>query len=117
MANAIASMLIQCAFDGCSVSISIHDTVIEKRPYHKNCKCALHKQKGNCSHTRSTQRNVVSFPKKTGGGSLAMTVSSNSSIRSHSSSLHVASESSGDRNQRVSELCRENNRGEVKLAR
>ncbi|CAL1414867.1 unnamed protein product [Linum trigynum] len=94
MASAISSILVHCAFDGCLASISIHDTVIEKRPYHKNCKCALHKQKGNCSHIWSTQRNV-SFPKKTIGGSLTMTVSSNNSIHSHPSSAHVASESSG----------------------
>ncbi|PHT42413.1 hypothetical protein CQW23_16438 [Capsicum baccatum] len=35
-------------FDGC---ISGHDTGIQRRPYHKNCTCELHKSKGNCSHS------------------------------------------------------------------
>ncbi|CAI0399516.1 unnamed protein product [Linum tenue] len=57
MANAILNMLAHCAF-GMSSSVSIHDTVIERRPYHKNCECALHKLKCNCSHISYAQTNL-----------------------------------------------------------
>ncbi|CAI0388648.1 unnamed protein product [Linum tenue] len=109
MANAISNMLAHCVA-GMSSSLSIHDTVIERRPYHKNCECALHKLKGNCSHIWSAQTNV-SFSKKRISGSLAMAVSSSSLIHSQSSSVHVES-SSGIKED--SELGREN-RGELSL--
>ncbi|PQP97438.1 hypothetical protein Pyn_10107 [Prunus yedoensis var. nudiflora] len=38
----VAGMMFQCAFEG---SLSMQDTEIERRPYHKNCTCALHKFK------------------------------------------------------------------------
>ncbi|CAI9097468.1 OLC1v1033901C1 [Oldenlandia corymbosa var. corymbosa] len=44
-------------FDGC---ISGQDLGIQRRPYHKNCSCALHKSKGHCSH--SSKYNNVSYP-------------------------------------------------------
>lgn len=34
-----AEMLIRCVFDG---SISMQDFMIQRRPYHRNCGCALH---------------------------------------------------------------------------
>nr|XP_009592949.1 uncharacterized protein LOC104089696 [Nicotiana tomentosiformis] len=44
-------------FDGC---ISDHDTGIQSRPYHRNCGCALHKSRGNCSHSSPYMN--VSYP-------------------------------------------------------
>ncbi|KAG5593985.1 hypothetical protein H5410_035217 [Solanum commersonii] len=62
MATGAAAMMLQCVFDG---SLSMSDMDIERRPYHKNCSCALHKQKGDisqpstCVHSRN-----ISFPKR-----------------------------------------------------
>ncbi|RXH74322.1 hypothetical protein DVH24_029043 [Malus domestica] len=55
---AVAGMMFQCVFEG---SLSMQDTEIERRPYHKNCNCALHSKVGVCSN--ACQRNI-SFPKK-----------------------------------------------------
>ncbi|KAB2618841.1 hypothetical protein D8674_014710 [Pyrus ussuriensis x Pyrus communis] len=54
----ISGMMLQCVFQG---SLSMQDTEIERRPYHKNCGCALHSNAGVCSN--ACQRNF-SFPKK-----------------------------------------------------
>ncbi|CAN6540677.1 unnamed protein product [Malus baccata var. baccata] len=54
----ISGMMFQCVFEG---SLSMQDTEIERRPYHKNCGCALHSNAGVCSN--ACQRNI-SFPKK-----------------------------------------------------
>ncbi|KAH0970222.1 hypothetical protein GBA52_022378 [Prunus armeniaca] len=72
----VAGMMFQCVFEG---SLSMRDTEIERRPYHKNCSCALHKSKeGACSN--ACQRNI-SFPKKQSwsDGSLCMQAASASS--------------------------------------
>ncbi|KAG8367528.1 hypothetical protein BUALT_Bualt16G0081200 [Buddleja alternifolia] len=71
MATGAADFIFRCVFDG---SLSMSDTNIERRPYHKNCKCALHKVKGKCSHTGSQQRNI-SFPKKEFRTSCSLSVS------------------------------------------
>ncbi|KAH0649821.1 hypothetical protein KY284_029733 [Solanum tuberosum] len=60
MATVAAAMMLQCVFDG---SLSMSDMNIERRPYHKNCSCALHKQKGDNQTTCVHSRNV-SFPKR-----------------------------------------------------
>ena len=65
----VAGMMFQCVFEG---SLSMRDTEIERRPYHKNCSCALHRSEGDvCSN--ACQRNI-SFPKKQSwtDGSLCM---------------------------------------------
>ncbi|PIA32975.1 hypothetical protein AQUCO_04200012v1 [Aquilegia coerulea] len=50
--------LFRCVYERC---ISSNDTDIERRPYHRNCKCALHKQRGNCS--KSLYRDhKISYP-------------------------------------------------------
>lgn len=49
--------LLRGVFEGC---ISGGDMGIQRRPYHRNCNCALHKSKGHCSHPpKNTQ---VSYP-------------------------------------------------------
>ncbi|KAJ7957472.1 Zinc finger, SWIM-type [Quillaja saponaria] len=60
MATGAAQMMLQNVFGG---SIPMHDLEIERRPYHKNCSCALHKLKGGCSNAFPLQRNL-SFPNK-----------------------------------------------------
>ncbi|KAJ4709666.1 Zinc finger, SWIM-type [Melia azedarach] len=62
-AGAGEMMLVRCAFEG---SLSMHDVEIERRPYHKNCGCALHNQKGSaavCS-IASAKHNNLSFRSK-----------------------------------------------------
>ncbi|KAK6783738.1 hypothetical protein RDI58_017192 [Solanum bulbocastanum] len=60
MATLAAAMMLQRVFDG---SLSMSDMHIERRPYHKNCSCELHKQKGDNQTTCVHSRNV-SFPKR-----------------------------------------------------
>ncbi|KAJ8753235.1 hypothetical protein K2173_017844 [Erythroxylum novogranatense] len=60
MAFGAVDMMLQCVFDG---SISMHNLGIERRPYHRNCKCELHRSKGTCSNACPKKRNV-SFRKK-----------------------------------------------------
>ncbi|OMO52285.1 hypothetical protein CCACVL1_29279 [Corchorus capsularis] len=43
MANWAAEMTLGCVYEG---SIVMEDSLIERRPYHRNCGCALHKLKG-----------------------------------------------------------------------
>lgn len=44
-------------YDGC---IPGHDMGVENRPYHRNCGCALHKTRSDCSH--SLPKSKVSYP-------------------------------------------------------
>ncbi|XP_031263957.1 uncharacterized protein LOC116122193 [Pistacia vera] len=60
MATIATEMMLRCATD---CSLSLNDFNIERRPYHKNCGCALHKLKGVCSNDCSKQNNI-SFAKK-----------------------------------------------------
>lgn len=39
--------------------ISMSDMDIERRPYHRNCSCAMHKLKGSCSSACSQQKNIL----------------------------------------------------------
>ncbi|KAI4335608.1 hypothetical protein L6164_014241 [Bauhinia variegata] len=55
-----AQLMLQCVFDG---SISMNDWEVERRPYHKNCGCAIHYFKGVCSNACSQPRRI-SFPKR-----------------------------------------------------
>ncbi|TKY73063.1 Cyclophilin peptidyl-prolyl cis-trans isomerase family protein isoform 1 [Spatholobus suberectus] len=60
MAIGASHMMLQCLFGG---TISMNDMEVERRPYHKNCGCALHNLKDICSNVGHKQRHV-SFPKK-----------------------------------------------------
>ncbi|KAJ0089999.1 hypothetical protein Patl1_14825 [Pistacia atlantica] len=44
--------------------LSWRDLEIERRPYHRNCSCALHNLKGVCAYNTCSQRNDISFPYK-----------------------------------------------------
>ncbi|KAI6682376.1 hypothetical protein NL676_036257 [Syzygium grande] len=60
MATIAAETMLRCVYDG---SLSLNDVEIERRPYHRNCGCALHKLKGSRS-TACPHHNNISFPRK-----------------------------------------------------
>ena len=66
MASGAAKMVLGCVFNG---SLSLHELNIERRPYHKNCSCALHDLKGVCSSNTCSKKNTLSFQKKQVWGS------------------------------------------------
>ena len=76
MSSAAAEMMLRCVFEG---SLSMCDTDIERRPYHRDCKCALHKEKGKCSHSASKQSNVA-FPKRELGSKCSISISHSDSV-------------------------------------
>ncbi|KAL1563467.1 hypothetical protein AAHA92_05930 [Salvia divinorum] len=86
MSSAAAEMMLRCVLEG---SLSMCDTDIERRPYHHDCKCALHKEKGKCSHSAPKQSNVA-FPKRELGSKCSFSIS-HSVITSQSCSVHSSS--------------------------
>lgn len=62
MATEVAEMMLQMVFNG---SISMYDMDIERRPYHRNCACALHKLKRACQKTCPQRRNISFSQKQT----------------------------------------------------
>ncbi|OAY31777.1 uncharacterized protein LOC110600516 [Manihot esculenta] len=59
MASGAAEGFFRYLYDGC---LSGADTGIERRPYHRNCRCALHnKSKESCPHGMPKSKNV-SYP-------------------------------------------------------
>ncbi|XP_059636213.1 uncharacterized protein LOC132278443 [Cornus florida] len=56
MATGGGDGLYRGGYEGC---ISGSDMGIQRRPYHKNCSCALHKSRGHCSHTSASN---LSYP-------------------------------------------------------
>ncbi|PRQ46210.1 hypothetical protein RchiOBHm_Chr2g0086591 [Rosa chinensis] len=93
----VSGMIFQCVFEG---SLSMQDTEIERRPYHKNCNCALHKSKrGACSDACPQQRNI-SFPKKqlwTDGSLCISAATSKISSSQHSLSGNASMSRTGNR--------------------
>ncbi|GMI97619.1 hypothetical protein HRI_003431200 [Hibiscus trionum] len=59
-AGATAETMLRSVLAG---SLVMQEFEVERRPYHKNCGCALHNLKGICSSACSRARNL-SFPKK-----------------------------------------------------
>ncbi|KAF5198082.1 hypothetical protein FRX31_012333 [Thalictrum thalictroides] len=87
--------LFRCVYEGC---ISSNDTQIERRPYHRNCKCALHKQRGNGS--KSFHRDhKISYPIRRAWSESCLVLSaascSNTSSPSHSSPANNVISASG----------------------
>ncbi|KAJ0239929.1 Uncharacterized protein HA466_0226420 [Hirschfeldia incana] len=84
-----ADGIFRCIFEGC---ISGLDSAIERRPYHKNCDCALHdgagkRQRKSCRRHGSSES--ISFPIRRSwseGNILAMSFPSSSNLQSLSSS-------------------------------
>ncbi|RXH74311.1 hypothetical protein DVH24_029032 [Malus domestica] len=85
----VTAMMFQCVFEG---SLSMHDTEIERRPYHKNCSCALHSKSGVCSN--ACQRNL-SFPRKQLGTNRSLCMQATATTSKFSSAL-VTSTSTGN---------------------
>ena len=84
MASKAAEMMLRCVFEG---SISMHDMEIERRPYHRNCSCALHSLKGVYS-TACLQHRKLSFPKKQSWSNFSLSTSAASRLSSsHQHSL------------------------------
>ncbi|KAF3678959.1 putative homeobox protein knotted-1-like 3-like [Capsicum annuum] len=69
-------------FDGC---ISGHDTGIQRRPYHKNCTCELHKSKGNCSHSSRCANISYKIRRSWSESCLSLVASSSAGSSCHSS--------------------------------
>ncbi|KAK2965792.1 hypothetical protein RJ640_029392 [Escallonia rubra] len=89
MSTAAAEMMLQCILGG---TLSVHDMDIERRPYHKNCSCALHKSKREHPTACSHHGNIF-FPKKQNWNDSSLSraaskVSSQSSYLGGSSRIH-----------------------------
>ncbi|KAF3453012.1 hypothetical protein FNV43_RR03445 [Rhamnella rubrinervis] len=85
-AASAADGVFRCVFDGCIAGCD----AIERRPYHRNCSCALHKSRQQCGHAWHKTKNI-SYPMRRawseGCLSLHLVASANSSP---SSSPHAA---------------------------
>ncbi|OMO52287.1 hypothetical protein CCACVL1_29281 [Corchorus capsularis] len=101
MGSGAAEMMFRCVFEG---SIVMQDTLIERRPYHRNCGCALHKLKGACSSTCFGTRNL-SFPKKHKWNECSLSVSISASKFSSQSSLPVDDSSVCSQEDAIAVLC------------
>ncbi|KAF8393087.1 hypothetical protein HHK36_021328 [Tetracentron sinense] len=81
MATGAAEGLLQCVLEGC-ISGSAMD--IERRPYHRNCGCALHKSGGGCSN--SSHRNTkISYPMRRAWSESCLVLAASSNCSSPSS--------------------------------
>ncbi|XP_061345952.1 uncharacterized protein LOC133291667 [Gastrolobium bilobum] len=81
--GAAADGLFRSVYEGC---ISCYDNCIERRPYHRNCGCALHnKSRKSCTH-KLPRCNNVSYPMRRAWseGSLVLEASAHSSSSSPS---------------------------------
>uniref|UniRef100_M1ADF5 Uncharacterized protein n=1 Tax=Solanum tuberosum TaxID=4113 RepID=M1ADF5_SOLTU len=80
--SAAGDAIFRGVFEG---SISGHDLEISKRPYHRNCGCALHKSRGNCSH--SSRYMTVSYPirRSWSEGCLSLVAAASAAASGHSS--------------------------------
>ncbi|KAL4323997.1 hypothetical protein GQ457_11G017900 [Hibiscus cannabinus] len=59
---AAAETMLRCFLEG---SLLMQEMEVERRPYHRNCSCALHSLKGRvCSSTCSRARNVSFIKRK-----------------------------------------------------
>uniref|UniRef100_A0A162A9Z1 Uncharacterized protein n=1 Tax=Daucus carota subsp. sativus TaxID=79200 RepID=A0A162A9Z1_DAUCS len=72
MDAAASHMMLHCAFDSC---LSMSDMEIERRPYHRNCSCALHKPKDSRPAACFRHGNVA-FSKKGSWSDCSITLSS-----------------------------------------
>ncbi|KAL7134576.1 hypothetical protein ABFS83_11G036200 [Erythranthe nasuta] len=82
MTSGAADLMFRCVFDG---SLSMGDVDIERRPYHRDCKCALHETKGKCSHSNGN----ISFPKREFRSKCSLSLSS-SNITSQSCYVRIS---------------------------
>ncbi|KAK6248276.1 hypothetical protein QUC31_019841 [Theobroma cacao] len=94
--GAAAEMMLRCVLEG---SLVMQEIEIERRPYHRNCSCALHNLKGVCSSACSRTRSISFSKKKTWSDcTLSMATShfsSQSSLPGGSSVRSMESKTSG----------------------
>ena len=78
MATGAADGFFRCVYEG---SISHYDNGVERRPYHRNCGCALHSKSGNKKSSTHRLCNNVSYPMRRSWseGSLTLMASASSS--------------------------------------
>ncbi|KAI3839377.1 hypothetical protein MKX03_032659 [Papaver bracteatum] len=93
MAAVAAEGLIRCVFEGC---ISTSDTDIERRPYHKNCNCALHRSSSKSSSAATTKCNSkkkLSYPMRRSWseGCLALAAANSSSSSNNNTNSNCSS--------------------------
>ncbi|KAF3453014.1 hypothetical protein FNV43_RR03447 [Rhamnella rubrinervis] len=77
MTSKAAEVMLRCVFEA---SISMHDMQIERRPYHRNCSCALHSLKGYSN--ACLQQRKLSFPKKQSWSNFSLSTSAASKLSS-----------------------------------
>ncbi|XP_021899274.1 uncharacterized protein LOC110815682 [Carica papaya] len=84
--GAAADGLFRCIYEGC---ISGCDSAVERRPYHRNCSCALHNKSrpgnSNCPHSRSKTKNV-SYPVRRSWSEGCLVLAAAAACNSNSSS-------------------------------
>ncbi|KAL4296048.1 hypothetical protein GQ457_12G024480 [Hibiscus cannabinus] len=81
--GATAMTMLRCVLEG---SLVMHEIEVERRPYHRNCSCALHDLKGVvCSSSCSRARNVSFSKKKTWRNDCSLSTTANSQFSSRSS--------------------------------
>ncbi|KAK9130514.1 hypothetical protein Sjap_011001 [Stephania japonica] len=52
-------MVMNCLYEGC---LSVSDAEVERRPYHRNCGCALHRSGGGGGGGGGCRRKKISYP-------------------------------------------------------
>ncbi|KAK8545173.1 hypothetical protein V6N13_066470 [Hibiscus sabdariffa] len=59
---AAAETILRCVLEG---SLLMQEMEVERRPYHRNCSCALHNLKGSvCSSAACSRSRNISFAKR-----------------------------------------------------
>ncbi|KAL7239601.1 hypothetical protein ACSBR2_005493 [Camellia fascicularis] len=81
MAAGAAKMVLQCIFDG---TILTYDTEIERRPYHRNCGCMLHKSGDDYSNACCAHCKNIYFTKKRSWSESSLSVECSNLSSSHS---------------------------------
>ncbi|RWW48379.1 hypothetical protein BHE74_00045546 [Ensete ventricosum] len=79
MATVAGQALLQCVFDRC---IAAFDTEVRRRPYHRNCGCALHRSGRSPEGLPCNGR--VSFRIRPSGGDLAASTSVSGGLKTES---------------------------------
>ncbi|KAK8515531.1 hypothetical protein V6N13_139492 [Hibiscus sabdariffa] len=58
---AAAETMLRCVLEG---SLLMQEMEVERRPYHRNCSCALHKLKGSVCSSACSRTGNISFTKR-----------------------------------------------------
>ncbi|GMI84246.1 hypothetical protein HRI_002093900 [Hibiscus trionum] len=89
---AAAETMLRCVLGG---SLSMQEMEVDRRPYHRNCSCALHNLKGSvCSSACSRTRNISFTKRKTWNDCSLSMLNSRSSLIQISSVRNTESKTS-----------------------